>query len=95
MLLEAAHMAEPKETIEEAKSNPTLFQYVESFGNNSTDIGFLLFTKSHKKIGAAWIGLLIVDSKGYSFIDNKTAELLWLSLKILEIVELDQNFSIS
>jgi len=76
MLFEAAHMAESKETIAEAKSNPTLSLYVDGFGNKPTDIGFLAIHKFTKeKIGAAWIRLLIGDSKGYSFIDSKTAEL--------------------
>lgn len=82
MLFEAAHMAEAKETIEDAKSNPTLSLYVKDFGNKPTDIGFLAFHKTSKeKIGAAWVRLLIDDSKGYSFIDNETAELAMATVK--------------
>jgi ribosomal protein S18 acetylase RimI-like enzyme len=82
MIFEAAHMAESKETIEEAKSNPTLSLYVNGFGNEPTDIGFLAVHEITKeKIGAAWIRLLIGDSKGYSFIDNKTAELAMAIVK--------------
>jgi GNAT superfamily N-acetyltransferase len=76
MLFEAAHMEESGETVEEAKSNPTLSLYVDGFGNKPTDIGFLaLHEITKEKIGAAWIRLLIGDLKGYSFIDNNTAEL--------------------
>jgi len=82
MLFEAAHMAESKETIEEAKSNPTLSSYVDGFGNKPTDIGFMAIHQITKeKIGAAWVRLLIGDSKGYSFIDDSTAELAMAILK--------------
>jgi ribosomal protein S18 acetylase RimI-like enzyme len=82
MLFEAAHMTESKETITEAKSNPTLSLYVDGFGNKLTDIGFLAIHEITKeKIGAAWVRLLIDDSKGYSFIDNETAELAMAIVK--------------
>ncbi len=82
MLFEAAKMAESRETIEEAKSNPTLSLYVNDFGNKPTDIGFLAIHKITKeKIGAAWVRLLIDNSKGYSFIDNGTAELAMATVK--------------
>ncbi len=82
MLFEAAHMEESGETIENAKSNSTLSLYVDGFGNKSNDIGFLAFNKTTKeKIGAAWIRYLINNSKGYSFIDNETAELAMATAK--------------
>jgi hypothetical protein len=54
MLFEAAHMKESRETVEEAKSNPTLSLYVDDFGNKSNDIGFLAVHEVTKeKIEAA------------------------------------------
>ncbi len=43
---------------------------------------FLAFHKiTNEKIGAAWIRFLINDSKGFSFIDNETAELAMATAK--------------
>src|SRR5262245_8876567 len=76
MLFYAAYMEEDGATSSEtAKSNPFLAQYVLDWGRRG-DLGFVAIEPStQRRVGAAWVRLLIEDKGSASYYDDETPEL--------------------
>jgi ribosomal protein S18 acetylase RimI-like enzyme len=76
MLYYAAHMDEDGATsLEAAKENPFLAQYVNSWGKPG-DLGVVAeASPASTAIGAAWLRLLLADKTSASYYDDETPEL--------------------
>jgi ribosomal protein S18 acetylase RimI-like enzyme len=76
MLYYAAHMDEDGATsLEAAKKNPFLAQYVAGWGGPG-DLGIIAEAPpAGEVIGAAWLRLLIADKTSASYYDDETPEL--------------------
>ncbi|MBW4612575.1 MAG: GNAT family N-acetyltransferase [Desmonostoc vinosum HA7617-LM4] len=77
MLYEAAHMAEEGQlTVQDAMYHPDLAKYVQNWGHQPDDLGFIAsLISSNQPVGAAWLRLLTSENRGYGYINDLTPEL--------------------
>jgi ribosomal protein S18 acetylase RimI-like enzyme len=75
MLYEAAHMAEAGETMEQAKTHPSLARYAAGWGLPD-DMGFIVLeASSDRPVGAVWARLFKGENRGYGYVNDETPEL--------------------
>jgi len=75
MLYYASHMDDEGVPAESARTNPDLAGYVEDWGERKGDLGVIAVGPDDRKLGAAWLRVMPVESPLYRVVARETPKL--------------------